>query len=330
MSLLYDTAVRVAEGLADKEDLRALRGRAKGFFRLLRHGAYPLHRNEKFSPFFVIGSGRCGTTLFRRLMQAQGNTYIPPENWALGRCIQQYHKYGWSMDWKDMVDLQVGTLSHRSHHWFESPPRDLVRSLHSLPSEERSLAALINAEYMYHAGLKGREPKRWGDKTPGNVFCAEAISEVFPEAKFIHLLRDGVDVVASWIKYDPYTADLEGAIEKWRCSARLARKFLDTHPEKGMEVRYEDLVRKPDQEMESVCRFLDHPFDSGRLEERDPLSTMDDVVGRDRHENIKKSISTDGIGKGRRQLSTAQKKVVKEQMGDTLQLMGYEPTSLQG
>nr|WP_272508173.1 sulfotransferase [Salinibacter ruber] len=280
------------------------------------------------APFFVIGSGRCGTTLFRRLMQAQGNTYIPPENWALGRCIRQYHKYGWLMKWKDMVDLQVGTLSHRSHHWFEGPPRDLVHSLHALDDEERSLAALINAEYMYHAKLKGRAPQRWGDNSPGNVFHAEAISEVFPDARFVHLLRDGVDVVASWLKYPPLKEDLEGAAGKWEWSVRLARQFMEKHPEKVIEVRYEDLVHDPEKELQSICEFLDHAFDPEKIESKEPIDSMDDVTGREQHEKVTRSISTDSVGKGRRKLENLQKRKVDELIGEMLVEVGYDPVSI--
>jgi len=325
---LYDMAVRAVEALAAKEDLRAIRSRIQGAARLLQSRPYPLHRNEATAPFFVIGSGRCGTTLFRRLIQAQGNTYVPPENWALGRCIRQYHKYGWAMDWKDMVDLQVGTLSHRSWHWFDEPPRALVESLHDMPPDERSLAALLDAEYRYHADLHDRTPDRWGDKSPGNVFHAEAISEVFPRAKFIHLLRDGVDVVASWIKYAPYTDDLEGAAGKWRWSVRLARQFLETYPDKAIEVRYEDLVRDPEVTMRTICDFLDHPFTPHALNEDEPLETMDDVVGREQHADIVKTVTTDNIGKGRRRLENDHKRKLKDLIGETLDVVGYDPITV--
>ncbi len=317
--------IEQAEALVGKPTLRALRARVKGLFHLGRPSPYPLHRNEGFAPFFVIGSGRCGTTLFRRLMQAQGNTYIPPENWALGRCIRQYHKYGWLIKWKDMVDLQVGTLSHRSHHWFEGPPRDLVHSLHALDDEERSLAALINAEYMYHAELKERDPQRWGDNSPGNVFHAEAISEVFPDARFVHLLRDGVDVVASWLKYPPLEGDLEGAAGKWKWSVRMARQFMEKYPEKAIEVRYEDLVSEPEKKLKSICDFLDHPFEPEKIESKEPVDSMDDVAGLEQHEKIKQSITTDSIGKGRRKLESRQKRKVDELIGETLVDMGYDP-----
>ena len=329
---VIDTARRLvigqAEALVGKPTLRALRARVKGLLRLGRPSPYPLHRNEGFAPFFVIGSGRCGTTLFRRLMQAQGNTYIPPENWALGRCIRQYHKYGRVMDWKDMVDLQVGTLSHRSHHWFEKPPRDLVRSLHALPAEKRSLAALINAEYIYHAALKDQKPKRWGDNSPGNVFHAEAISEVFPDARFVHLLRDGVDVVASWLKYSPYKGDLEGAAGKWKWSVRLARQFMEKYPEKAIEVRYEDLVSEPEIKLKFICEFLDHPFDPEKIESKEPIDSMGDVTGREQHEKVTRSISTDSIGKGRRNLESRQKRKVDELIDETLVDMGYDSVSI--
>jgi len=328
MKSFRDIAVETAEAIVEKETLRSLRGRFRGLLNLAQPSSYPLHGDENIEPFFVISSGRCGTTLFRRLIQAQGNTYVPPENWALGRCIRQYHKYGWNLSWKDMVDLQVGTLAHRSWRWFEEPPRPLVRTLHSMPPDERSLAALLDTEYRYHADLHDKTPERWGDKSPGNVFHAEAISEVFPRAKFIHLLRDGVDVVASWIKYAPYTDDLEGAAGKWSLSVQLARQFMERYPDKAIELRYEDLVRDPEATMRTVCEFLDHPFAPDALNEEEPLETMDDVVGLEQHKNIVKEITTDNIGKGRRRLENGQKRKLNDLIGETLDAVGYDPITV--
>lgn len=325
MGAFRKALIRTAGAIVDKADLRAIRSRGRGLCKMVRPRSVPLHRDEGFAPFFVMGSGRCGTTLFRRLIQAQGNTYVPPENWALGRCIRLFHKYAWVMDWKDMVDLQVGRLSHRSHHWFDEPPRKLVRKLREYPHDKRSLAALISEEYHYHAELKEKDLNRWGDNSPGNVFSAEPISEVFPEAKFVHLLRDGVDVVASWIKYPPYTDDLEGAADKWRWSVWQAREFMSEYPDKVIEVSYETLVRKPEATMRRICNFLDHPFSPEALEEREPLSTMDDVVERQQHVNVRETISTENIGKGRRQLDEEQKRVIAPLIQETLDATGYDP-----
>jgi hypothetical protein len=184
---------------------------------------------------------------------------------------------------------------------------------------------LIDAEYRYHAELNDRSPDRWGDNSPGNVFCAEAISEVFPKAKFVHLLRDGVDVVASWINYSPYTDDLDGAAQKWKWSVRLARQFLKKYPDKTIEVRYEDFVREPEMTMRTICSFLDHPFSSSVLSEDEPLKAMDDVVGRDRHAEILKSITAKNIGKGRRRLEKEKKRKLKNLIDETLTATGYDP-----
>lgn len=327
MNPVRQTLIEQAETLFEKTTLRAVRSRAYGLLRLLSPLSYPLHRNENIAPFFVIGSGRCGTTLFRRLIQAQGNTYVPPENWSLGRCISQFHRYAWSMQWKDMVDLQVATLSHRSHHWFDTPPRPLVRRLHDLEENKRSLAAIIDASYRYHAEMNDRTPERWGDNSPGSVFSAELIAEVFPDAKFIHFLRDGVDVIGSWINYAPYKDDLEGSAQKWTWSVRKARDFMDKYPSKAIEVRYEELVSEPVKEMRRICSFLDHPFTPSRLEEGSAIDSMGDIIHLGLHEKVRRPISTDSIGKGRRQLDQKQKAIIKPMINDLLQRVGYEPVA---
>lgn len=227
-----------------------------------------------------------------------------------------------------MVDLQVGTLSHRSHHWFDTPPRPLVRRLHELEEDKRSLAEIIDVSYRYHAELHDRNPERWGDNSPGSVFSAELIAEVFPNARFIHFLRDGVDVVGSWINYSPYKDDLEGSAEKWIWSVRKAREFMEKYPSKATEVRYEELVSDPVKEMRQICSFLDHPFNPEWLEDDSVTESMNDVVHLDQHAKVRRPISTDSIGKGRRQLDQDQKAVIKPMIDDLLQHVGYKPVSV--
>ncbi len=64
---------------------------------------------------------------------------------------------------------------------------------------ERSLAFIIDRLYRCHAELSGKSIAKWGDKTPANVYSMAEIIAVFPQAKFVHLVRNGLDVVPSML-----------------------------------------------------------------------------------------------------------------------------------
>jgi len=72
-------------------------------------GGYPLHKDEKISPFFIIGSGRCGTTLMRRILITHPDICIPPETFVLSQWISLYQRYN-NTNWKDLVYRILSTL----------------------------------------------------------------------------------------------------------------------------------------------------------------------------------------------------------------------------
>jgi hypothetical protein len=104
-------------------------------------------------------------------------------------------------------------------------------------------------------------PTRWLEKTPGNVFGYAQARGAFPDARFIHTMRDGRDVVAS------LTARGHSAFRaatRWYCGT-LAGLALGDHPD-VIHVSYEALVRDPSHQMEAVLSRLGESYDAAVLE----------------------------------------------------------------
>jgi hypothetical protein len=144
-------------------------------------------------------------------------------------------------------------------------------------------------------GLVGSQ--RAVEQTPESVFVAPALAAAFPEARFIHIVRDGRDVVCSllergWLSagrsgeddaghpYGPSArfwvepervdefaraSDARRAAWAWRRYVTAAR-VLD---ERALEIRYERLTGRPDEVAGVVARFLDAPLDPLREALRD-------------------------------------------------------------
>jgi hypothetical protein len=106
------------------------------------------------------------------------------------------------------------------------------------------------------------------EKTSLNIVAFEAIGEMLPGAKFIHVVRDGRDVAASLMSCDwrhnetgrllPHVSDPVKAIEYWSSlvSAGLAAERKLGQGKRIIRVRYEDLASNPEDTMLKLCEFI--------------------------------------------------------------------------
>ena len=285
----------------------------------------PLHsRVDSQSPVFVVGSGRSGTTLVRRLLVASDQLFIPAETVVLGPTIRRIRKLAY-LRWPDLVKQTLASFEY--HDVFAdlevASLRPLVADMMKVPRNERSLARLLDSMYSFIASQFERTEVRWGDKTPDNVYWLDDLHSVFPSAQFVNVVRDGVDVVSSFLAADLYQ-DVAAAAHRWVVTTRAAERFELNHPDSVFTIRYERLVTDPESELEAVCRFLGLRYTSAMLDLGD-LSHMPDL---DRHESlvqVKRPVFADSIGRGRRQLSPSDSDIMRPIIEDRLVELGYAP-----
>lgn len=107
---------------------------------------------------------------------------------------------------------------------------------------------------------------RWAEKTPGNVFFANVLLDMFPEAKFVFVKRDPRAVVASMNRVRFYPADsVVNALNvkhylKW---IRRAEQSLPSASCKTLQ--YEDLLASPGKILPELCCFLELPYEPEML-----------------------------------------------------------------
>lgn len=264
---------------------------------------YPLRRHDNdLNPFFIVGSGRSGNTLLRRILLTHPDLYIPPETYVLGRAIRTYRDNG-NMQWNDLVSLTLSIFEyHPEFVTFDCTLRPLANKLNKLPSSSRNLAFILDSFYRYHAEIKGFECSRWGDKTPLNVYDLATIRGVFPKAQFIHIVRDGCDVVESYIRSGIYS-DLTSAANRWISSVSAFQKFSGRYPHSCFQVRYEDLVTDPVETIKGLCDFLKVEFEDQMLGSEDLSDLIGDVKMRPHHWRVSSEITSSWIGTGRESLT---------------------------
>lgn len=112
--------------------------------------------------------------------------------------------------------------------------------------------------YAIVLGADWRNCVHWVEKSTSNEVRAEALQELYPDARLIQIVRDPRAVFASrkrrlMIARGSHTK-AHRLVREWNRSAREIPR-LRKRPDKFLVVRYEDLVRHPKEIMEEICRF---------------------------------------------------------------------------
>jgi hypothetical protein len=143
------------------------------------------------------------------------------------------------------------------------------------PSEPMPYPAFVTALFDLHGRVKGK--RLVGDKTPAYVRSVPTLHALFPEARFVHIIRDGRDValsVTNWDRADSAAGRFATWDEDpvattalwWEWNVRLGREDGEAlGPELYHEMHYEKLVSGPGEESAALCGFLDVPYDEAVL-----------------------------------------------------------------
>lgn len=211
------------------------------------------------TPFFIVGSGRCGSTLLRLMLCAHSRIHIPPETWFITDLVRELPLTA------PLVPAQVEravAIMTTNYRWPDMgiPAEDLRRCVRDL--DHPMLVDIITLVYHHHLRLHGKQ--KFGDKTPQYIDIIPQLSILFPGAKFIHLIRDGRDVAISYL--DMREARYYQRNFLWTNAMRRRRIYQNSrHADQILEVKYEDLVITPEPTLRKVCAFLGNEFEAEML-----------------------------------------------------------------
>lgn len=231
--------------------------------------------NQQPDPIVVCGAPRSGTTYVCRILNAHPHVHISHE-------------------------IRLFTWVHRSLNVITENEEVLL-------THKEAFREHVRAAYpeMIRAFYRERWPHAnyWGDKNPHytdahNRGCLSLVAELFPGARFVHVIRDGRDVVSSLLRKkkengEPWV-DFDGAHRKWMNNADVAVEFgREIGADRYVEVRYEELVANDAegaQRLFESLRIPMHPavleFCESQRESRTPFSapTRDLAEGAGRSE----------------------------------------------
>ena len=285
-------------------------------------------RPSEYPAPFVVGVGRSGTTLLRLMLDAHPDLAIPPETY-FGPAVAAFEREGTG----GAVDAILGSQLWPDCGLAAAEFRERVARRR--PSD---VADLLRAFYELYAEKSGK--RRWGDKTPHYVEAMSMIRNVFPEARFVHIVRDGRDVALSLTPLWFSPGDVSAVAEFWSRTLISARRQARELPAGSyVEVRYEDLVREPAAVLKGLCEYLELDWSPSMLEyhRQAPLRIASESAERQRngrtissrqrigiHELVGHPPRADRIGRWQREMTAADRRAFEAVAGETLEAFGYE------
>jgi hypothetical protein len=208
---------------------------------------------------FVVSSPRSGSTLLRMMLDAHADLAIPSETHFVPELIEAFDGRRLSAD-----EVLRMLREHRRWEDFHLDPDLLLARLRE--RDPLTAGAAVRAFFGLYAESQGKP--RWGDKTPEYVQSMRQIERALPEARFVHVIRDGRDVALSrtrWrLKRVGRKPPVERLAKKWKKAITVARR-QGSKVGHYVEVRYEDLIAETEPTLRRVCEFVELEFDPGML-----------------------------------------------------------------
>lgn len=268
--------------------------------------------------FFVFGSPRSGTTLLARMLNAHPGLAVPHETDGVVPLCLLHDRIPDSAVRRQLIAQMFVATRRFAAGIGEHVDASTIRQV--LLEAEDSPAALLRAVYARVAAANGA--RMAGDKTPNDLNQVRVLDRAGLLAapnRCIHIVRDVRDVLASLLARG-WSDGLERYFARQWAQANLYLADM-APPTQYLRLRYEDLVRDPQAELERACNFLGIVFDVGML---DPAARRHArYEAAPQHARLALPVDATAVGAFRRSLDPALADACLEQAGDAMRAFGY-------
>jgi hypothetical protein len=292
---------------------------------------------SKIPIFFIFGRPRSGTTLLTTLFNAHPNIRIAPEFPVMLFLYQRFKNVKiWDESTiRSFVDhvYEYSKFSLRRVENLKLDKEFIVSELLKY-KEQATIQLLLKSINYYAYSVYPKEETLWiGDKNPIYSIYAGRLRKIFPEAKFICIIRDYRDNFVSIQKL----AEKEIAVEapnlslqagRWRYFIRLYLRCKRRFPDRYYILRYEDLVTDQEKTVKSLCDFLEIGYDPSVFDfykKKDEVSEIySNTIWDKFHENLLKPVNTGRMNTWQDKLTDEQVRMADQIAGKYADKLGYE------
>lgn len=213
-------------------------------------------------PVFVVGCPRSGTTLLQVMLDTHPGLSIAHEGDFVTDVAFDPRFGEWSLD--ESLERSLALERFQGLELDANDARKLVAEL--APGSYAEVARILFA-----ARAAKHHKARWGNKSPHQLFHLDRLAGLFPDAQFVHIIRDGRECAVSWASMRPErsVATVYAGALLWRHAVRAgaaAGRRLGTG--RYFEIHLEQLVAEPRATLASVCDFLEVDFSEQMIDYR--------------------------------------------------------------
>jgi hypothetical protein len=290
---------------------------------------------------FITGASRSGTTLLSFILRNNSKVFG----------LKELHYFGdlWNprvpervVPESQLVNTAAALFARQLHGVLATKAADsaarerATKLVATLTAEQRTMAAVFEAVISDLCREAGKTVPC--EHTPRNIFYADALLDLYPQAHVIHVVRDPRAVMASqkrrwqrrklaaeqsnfplsqtlrvWVNYHPYTI-----AKLWRRAAQKALQLA--HHDRFTVIQFENLVAEPKSTVGGLCERLGLQFESAMLDIGQVNSSHNSSVG-----GAKKGFNLQTVDAWRSHLTPTEVAVTEDLCGATMTQFGYEP-----
>ena len=236
---------------------------------------------ETMEPLIVLGMHRSGTSLVVRLLFSSGI--------FMGRWLSRDAEAVFFQRLNRQIYSAAGS------NWAEiNPLLDSMKSPYFIESQAKKMVRLLVRRWVITAGkpglsdffgsplwnsMKNTGSPQWGWKDPRTTLVFPIWLRVFPQARWLHIVRNGIDVAISThrrsikqqqklrnrifpVDYNSTTLEFDYCFHLWEKYVNFVYEHKPLIPEdRYMEIRYEDLLAAPEKYLTGILQFINHKVD---------------------------------------------------------------------
>lgn len=204
---------------------------------------------------FLVGAPRSGTTILQSLLAAHPLMISFPETRFFQYLLPKF-EYPISVDDRIRIFL-IEEIDRREYLSCFNPEQSELEKANCF------IKVLDNLAFEQDKSV-------WIEKTPEHIYCIEYLEKLLPDALFIHILRNGIDVITSMYEASRNSPNawggewkLEHCITRWQ--EAISINYLYANKNNHILVKYQELVEDPSIALENICKFIGIEFDNSML-----------------------------------------------------------------
>lgn len=270
---------------------------------------------------FLVGRGRSGNTLLRKMLNKHTALAVAPESLFIRNTIRKFGKVT-QWDESTIASFCTDIFRERRMQWWPFQKDELVSFFHrqKLPANFREACLTV---YRCYAHYSGKEDARVIiDKNPHHALYIGKLQDLFPNSKVLHLVRDYRDNVLSYKNVGFDVNNTAALAYRWK---KFNKAILDRveDNDRYLLVRFESLVSDPGVALSLLCDFLEVEYDNGLLE----FYLDNEKEERHWHQHTLQPVDASKAGQWKRQLDKRDQEITETICGAAGRFFGYEPTS---